>query len=420
MRDRKRLVRSAGLQVTAVAAGLALVAGCGGTGGSNSGSGSGSNAGQSKNAPQQTKLIDGLPSSLKALYPGAQDPILPSALDSFKPVKGPWKLCFADSFEGNAYRQDVRAELSRLATKLKKAGKVASFDVAVSNGKSSLENSQIRSFVDKGCSVILSIPGSSTGDNAAIKAAHDKGIPFIAFAGFVTSPYAINVDSNYTQFGKYEAEQIAQRIGKNGTVLMIKGIEGQPVAVQENRGANEVWKAKGIKVVAQVNGDWTPSTTKSVVLQALATHPQKIDAVWTSGSELRFVADAFTQAHRPVPIVTGSPTGDALAYMHQHAGTKFFGQELLPVPAADTAMRVAVRVSEGQHPKLDTLMVPLPQWGSSNWMKLLKPCMKISSVTPFPVSPTPSLTEDQMNGYFTNGKATPELAYSPPDPCAGP
>ena len=43
------------------------------------------------------------------------------------------------------------------------------------------------------------------------------------------------------------------------------------------------------------------------VLQALATTPQKIDAVWTTGSESRVVAEAFAEANRPQPLITLRP-----------------------------------------------------------------------------------------------------------------
>ena len=48
-----------------------------------------------------------------------------------------------------------------------------------------------------------------------------------------------------------------------------------------------------MKVVRDVNGNWTANVTKTVVLQALATTPQPIGAVWTSGSEAQVVAEAL-------------------------------------------------------------------------------------------------------------------------------
>lgn len=365
-------------------------------------------------APAAT-LVSTLPKPLQQLYPGLTDKILPSAYDKWTAPKSPWKVCFVESFEGNAWRANVGTELQRLTDKYKAMGKITSFEKSVSNGKADLENSQIRAFTSKKCSAIMLLPGSTTGDDAAIKGAYDQGIPVVVFAGAVTSPYAINVDSNYFQWGRYQAEQITKQMPK-ANVLVVEGIAGQPVAVAENDGAKSGW-GKDIKIVTTVNGDWTPSTTKSAVLQALSTHPQKIDAVWTTGSELRYVADAFKQAGKPIPVITGSPTGDSLAYMKEN-NTNFFGQATLPVPTADTALDVTLRLLEGQKPKLNTIMIPLPEWGPKSVDTLYKPCMTPTSVTPFPVPPTPVISTEDMNGYFANGKQVEGWTNDPPNPCA--
>jgi len=360
-------------------------------------------------------LVSKLPASLQQLYPGLTDTLLPSAYDKWTAPKSPWKVCFVESFEGNAWRANVGTELQRLTDKYNATGQISSFEKSVSNGKADLENSQIRAFTSKGCSIIMLLPGSTTGDDAAIKDAYDHGIPVVVFAGSVTSPYAINVDSNYFQWGRYQAQQISKQMPK-ANVLVVEGIAGQPVAVAENDGAKSGW-GKNITIVATVNGDWTPSTTKSAVLQALSTHPQKIDAVWTTGSELRYVADAFKQAGKPIPVIAGSPTGDSLAYMKENS-TNFFGQATLPVPTADTALDVTLRMLEGQKPKLNTLIIPLPEWGPKSVDTLYKPCMTPASVTPFPVPPTPVISTEDMNGYFANGKKVEGWTNEPPNPCA--
>jgi len=361
----------------------------------------------------ESQLIGSLPPRLQVLYQSTTDPVLPSAYNDFRPPQGPWKICFADSYEGNAWRLDVRKGLEWLTDQFKSAGKTSGIDVAVSNNDVALQNSQVRSFIDHGCSVILSIPVSTTGLDAAIKAAYDHGIPFISLAGAVTSPYAINVDSNYFLWGKDMAGDIASALHGKGTVVMVKGIEGQPVAVAENQGAETVWRANsGLRVAARVNGNWTPSVTRSVILQVLTTHPESIDAVWTTGSEMRFVALSFEQAHRPVPLITGSPTGDTIAYAKAHPSVKMVGGAVLPSWTAETVFRVAIRILSGQRPRLNTLMVPIPRFSTDELGGWYAPCMTEKSVTPFPVAPESPLPESVMNGYFANGAPTPPYNYA--------
>lgn len=357
------------------------------------------------------KLLAALPDDLKSLYTNATDPILPSAYDNFNAKPGPWKICYADSYQGNPWRVAVRDELQRLADEFKAAGKVASFENAVSNNDVAQQISNIRAYIDKGCSIILSIPESATGLNEAIKAAYDAGIPFVTMAGAVTSPYAINVNSNYYRWGSDMAEGIAKSLNGKGNVLMVEGIAGHPIVLAEGKGFNDAMaKYPDLKVVARVNGDWTPSTTKSAVLQALATNPDKIDAVWTTGSEARVIAEAFAEAGRPAPLITSSLTGDILGYWKEKGddGFKFYGHGVLPHWTAETGLRVAMRVLEGQKPKLSLIMIPLPEVKQADLGNWYEGCMKPDSTSIFPIPPKDPFSEDQMNAYFTNGAP---LAY---------
>ncbi len=363
-------------------------------------------------AETPAQLIGSLPSTLQALYQHNTDPVQASAYSSFKPVKGPWKICFADSYEGNPWRVTVKNDLQAMATMF--GSKVSSLQVAVANNDITQQISQIEQFANSGCSVILTIPASSTGLNGAIQAAYQKGVPVVSFAGAVTSPYAINVDSNYYLWGENMAEGIASALHGHGNVLMVEGIAGQPITQQEDEGGLAGFaNYPGIKVVSQVNGDWTPSVTQSVVLNVLTTNPAPINGVWTTGSETEEVASDFAQVHRPLPVISASISGDALGYWHAHQSTfKFYGGAVLPDWTAQTAFRIAVRLLEGQHPKLDTLLVPIPTVTQASLANWYQSCMTPSSASIFPTSQTDPLPESLMNGYFTNGQATPQYSFA--------
>ena len=83
--------------------------------------------------------------------------------------------------------------------------------------------------------------------------------------------------------------------------------------------------------------------------------------MWTSGSEARIVDEAFARGRPADPLITGSITGDALGYWKENPNE--FGSRampLLPGWTAQTLFRVGVRVLEGQKPKLNILMIPMP------------------------------------------------------------
>ena len=366
-------------------------------------------------------LIAGLPDPLKVLYDGATDNLQPSAYDGFAAPAKPWKWCHSESYQGNPWRVSVTNELRRLVDGYKAKGIVSDFEISDSNGDTSRQISQIRAFIDKKCTVITAIAGSATGLNDAIEAAYKAGIPFITAAGSVTSPDAINVDSNYIRWGYDMMTQIGESLGGKGNIILVEGIAGHPIVVQERAGADKALKAfPGLKVARTVNGNWTPNVTKTVVLQALATTPQKIDAVWTTGSESRVIAQAFEEAKKPAPLITGSTSGDALGYWKQHPDRyRFEGNGVLPGWTAQTLFRVAVRVLEGQAPKLNTLMIPIPVVKGEDLGKWYSSCMTPDAVSTFPVPPADPMPAPLMDAYFKKPAGIGFNYADTPSPCAG-
>ena len=114
-------------------------------------------------------LLDGLPDNLKSLYEGATENLQPSAYDDFKMPPPPWKWCHSESYQGNPWRVALTNELKRLVDVYKAAGKVSDFELSDSNGDTSRQIAQIRAFIDKKCSIITAVAGSSTGLNDAIE-----------------------------------------------------------------------------------------------------------------------------------------------------------------------------------------------------------------------------------------------------------
>ncbi|MFG6448830.1 substrate-binding domain-containing protein [Roseateles sp. BYS180W] len=356
------------------------------------------------------ELIRDLPADLKVLYKDAPQTIHPSAFDDFKAVKGPLKWCHSESYQGNPWRVSLAQELKRLV--LSTPG--ASFEMADSNGDVSQQISQIRTFIDKKCSVISSVPGSATALNEAVAAAYKAGIPFVTAAGSVSSPYALNVDSNFGAWGYDMMKAIAKELGGKGSVLMVEGIAGNPIVAQERQGADRALaEHPGLKLARVVNGNWTANVTKTVVLQALATHPGPIDAVWTAGSESRVVAEAFAQAGRPAPLITGSVTGDAIGYWKANPSKyRFAGHGVWPQWTGQTLYRAAMRLLDGQKPRLNTLMLPLPVVGMKDLANMHKPCMTADAVSVFPTLPSDPVPERIFDAYFRNPAPTRNWDYA--------
>ncbi|MGU3399431.1 substrate-binding domain-containing protein [Brucellaceae bacterium D45D] len=380
----------------------------------------GSTLGAPAQSPDRAALISALPTEIKALYTDAIE-VAPSAYGDFKAPAKPWRWCHSESYMGNPWRVTFNDELKRLVDGAIAAGDVSQYVVSDSNGDATQQISQIRAFIEQGCNVITTIAGSSTALNAVIDDAHKAGIPVITSAGSVTTPNAINVMHNQNLWGYQMGKGIAEAFKDGGSILQIEGISGHPLVQQENAGLEKaVEEAGNLKIVRKVSGEWTGTTTKSATLQALATTPQQIDAVWSTGSEARFIAEAFQQAGRPLPLITGSISGDALGYWNAHKDEfKFYGGEVSPHVAAHNAFRVALRVLEGQKPLINTIIAPMPTVTQADLPSWYKDCMKPDSGAIFPIPPQDPFPEDLMNGYFTDGSATPLYDFAKvPASCA--
>jgi ribose transport system substrate-binding protein len=371
-------------------------------------------------ADSRSEALQALPDNVRALYTDAVD-VGPSGLADFSAPAKPWKWCHSESYMGNPWRVTFNDELARLVNGAKEAGDVSEFIVSDSNGDATQQISQIRSFIERGCSVITTIAGSSTALNTVIEDAHKAGIPVITSAGAVTTPTAINVMHNQNLWGYQMGKGIADALPDGGAVLQVEGISGHPLVQQENAGLDKaVAEAGNLTVARKVSGEWTGTTTKSAVLQALATTPQQIDAVWSTGSEARFIAEAFQQAGRPMPLIAASISGDALGYWNANQDTfKFYGGEVSPHVAAHNAFRVALRIVSGQKPLVNTIIAPMPTITQADLPTWYKDCMKPDSAAIFPIPPQDPFPEDLLNGYFTNGEATPLYDFTQvPASCA--
>jgi len=290
-----------------------------------------------------------------------------------------------------------------------------SIENKVSNNDVSQEIANIRSYIDKKVDIIILNPESPTALNGVVKEAYDAGIPVVTIAAAINSPYAINVDQNYYVWGYNMADYIGKNLKGKGNVLMVQGIAGVSIVDYQRQGYDDAMKKyPDIKTIARVNGNWTLSVTKQVVLQAIATTSEPIDAVWTTGSEARVVFEAFKESGKPVPLVTGSMTGDSLGYwkVNGDEGFKYYGFGVLPHFTAETGFRVAMRILEGQKPKLSLIEIPLPEIKQQDLGAWYTPAMTPDSTSIFPIPPKDPISEDEMNNYFTNGKTLAEYDYS--------
>jgi ribose transport system substrate-binding protein len=304
-----------------------------------------------------------LPSALKEAYNHYVALIAPSPYKGFKPKHGPpWTIAYSNSFSGNAWRAAALASLQQNFAAAKKQGLVkGSLIVTDSNGKNDVQIQQMRSLIQQKVDLIFSIPNSPTAMNGVIKQAYDAGIPVLTLSAPVATPYAVNVDTNQFTYGARQAQGLAVLTGGKGTIMTVEGIPGTPGSLQIQQGGYAILKSPNchFDIIDDFGGNWDNATAKTGMLKALATHPQKLDAIWEQGSMEKGIIEAVQQAGRPVPLVTmGNPDQAGLAYWRDHVKDGYQGVATAQPSAAgaDAMFRVGIRLLEGKGLKVNAIV----------------------------------------------------------------
>lgn len=343
------------LTILAVLLGLALVlAAC------SNGAGPGSPAGSSG----ASGGLKSLPSSIQQLYKniGSDVPVGASPLQTFKAHrKPPWVIGYSSEYAGNNWRA---AAISRLFQKLlpeyKKAGLVSKVIVDQSNLNNELQIQQIKQMVNQGVDAIITCCSATTVLNGAIAYAHQHGVPFFVFNGYVTSPYAISEEGNYYLDGVAMATTLFKDMKGQGSFLNVVGFPGIASNDAVEAGMKTALKNyPKISVAGSVTSLDTDSKAKQVVLQFLASHPGRVNGVFTQSPGEMGVLQALLQSGRSVPPITvGGETGPE-CFWKSHAKWVSQGYNVWP-PGDDfeVVWQMMIRTLEGQGPRIQTFVHP--------------------------------------------------------------
>ena len=357
---------------------------------------------------QQEKDLANVPKDALQYYQGywyASD-IISDPLKNWTPHKGPWQICHNDSYLGNAWRANLVAELKNLTTQLAKQG-LAKPDLIVtnSNGDINVQLSQLRAQVAQGCDLIMSYPGSATGLCSGIKEAHDKGVLVVTIDAPANCPESINVATNPYYRGKFNGEWISKQLGGKGNIVIMNGQAGTSNTIAQQIGLEEALKQfPDVKLTGSLYGMWTGSVAKTEMLKFLATHPQPVDAIYSTGNMGVGVGQAMEQSGRPLPIITEVTNLCSLLAYWKEKNMKGFTFVQDGGPMAYSAFIPALHIMAGQKPKVNTIFMPLPMITNENFNDYYEPSMTVQS-TCFANGKDPHLVPDSyFDQFFTGGE----------------
>lgn len=190
----------------------------------------------------------------------------------------------------------------------------------------------------------------------------------------------------------------------------MNGQPGTTDTVAEHEAFLEAAKANpDVKITGDLYGMWTGAVAKSEMLKYLATHPQTVDAVWSTGNMGVGVGQALEQAGRPVTIVTDVTNQCSfLAFWKDH---KFSSLTMAQDggPTGYEAFVPAIRIMSGQKPKVNTIFFPLPIITNDNIDDYYDPSMNVQSTCFANGKDRHLVTDAYFDQFFTGGEKAPTL-----------
>ena len=259
-----------------------------------------------------------------------------------QPQNGKYRIALAAQGPTNSWAAENEAAFKAQA----KAKNVEEL-YASANGDATKQVDNIQQLAAQKPDAMVVVP-MGPGIVGQIKAATAQGIPVVACAGQLpeNSGVVSTVTRSYDLQGVLWAEWIAKQIGGKGRIAMISGIAGVPTAEFPKAAAEKLFASKypDIKIVSKQYADWSPTKAKTVA-QSLVS--KNLDGIWSDSSFTALgVYEAYTQAGKPVPPVTGDASN---AFLKAVDGKDVkFGLSPFPPEMASQCLDTALAIVQGK------------------------------------------------------------------------
>ncbi|MGY1733223.1 ABC transporter substrate-binding protein [Geodermatophilus sp. SYSU D01045] len=232
---------------------------------------------------------------------------------------------------------------------------------ASANGDATAQVDNIQQLASQDPDAMVVVP-MGDGITGQVQAAASQGIPVVLCAGRLgaDSGAVSTVTRQYELLGTMYAEWLVQQLGGEGQVAVLSGLAGVPTAEFQKAAALEVFSQyPGIEVVTEQYTEWSPTVAKTVAANLVTQYPE-LDGIWSdSGYGDLGVVQAYQEAGRPVPPMTG----DAInAFLKAVQGTDVkFALSSFPPEQSTECLDTAMSVLEGE-PVLDKVYIDSPSF----------------------------------------------------------
>jgi ribose transport system substrate-binding protein len=235
-------------------------------------------------------------------------------------------------------------------------------NVKVFNGNNDpvTESSELNTVVTSGTKIVVLDPVVADALAPAVRAADAQGVKIIDIDRTVQAPVTTVIKAPDVPLAARAADHIAAVLHGKGTVAVLSGTPGASATIDRTNGFyTEMKKYPGIKIVANVNGNYNTDTAYNVVSNLLTRYPEgHLDWIFSMADTMSLGAiKALQAAHRTDVMlsgVDGQNQGIAAVQQGTYESTVAYP---LPMPAG---LAGAAKACMGESmPKLIPLSYPL-------------------------------------------------------------
>jgi len=191
-----------------------------------------------------------------------------------------YKIGLSNGWVGSEWRTQMIEEAQAAAQAWKDQGVDIELVIQSSDVDVQGQIGAVRNFMNQGVNAIVINPNSPTAFDPVFAQAKESGILVVATDAEVSSPDAIYVGIDQTDWARKSAQWLADALGGKGNVVTINGVAGHPANEMRVAGYREVFeKYPDIEVLNEANANWDQAQGQQTMQNLLATYPD-INGVW--------------------------------------------------------------------------------------------------------------------------------------------
>ncbi len=261
---------------------------------------------------KRTLLLIAALAMVLALFAGCVAPVAPAAAPAQPEAAAPAAAAEGESYTiGIVLKSFANPFWLMAKTAAEKAAANAGVEVIVlgitEEGDYAGQVTHIEDLVTRGVDLIVVVPAESRALVPAVEAAVAAGVPVINLDSPIdTDVVSAFIGSDNVEGGRMAGQFIAEQLGGEGTVAVLRGRLDNPVETQRNDGFKEAIAAfPGITIVAEGVANWEADLGATVMEDILTANPE-VQAVFAESDRMALgAASAATAAGRDDILIVG-------------------------------------------------------------------------------------------------------------------